>query len=628
MMLMFKYQQGGESKRLLINAEETGITFNYSEFMYKSSTEYYGWKDITASGYGKYYCQQGDSWLEQYHAGSLSSVFNFTGENVMKLTGSDSFHGSGTDQWSNGIEMTYGENGGTCKFSWYTFTDYTPDPVSYIVSGGLFDFCPDGDTIHKYGTAYPSGSASGYGNVYTTESAPSIAFWTAKMYDDYNTDREEYHKTFDVLIIAISASTYEGSTQRAMFTIVDMRLLNGANQIKPSKSTAKGNTPMGFRGDRNDHSDSDIESHIGLGFREMFTGGEHGVRIKQLGHDQVQVFYNTLWQDDLWENFQQWKWNPIGCILGLQLMPCDPEYVASADSNISIAGYEMKYEDGETTVYAQGKSCANYREISTRIFNPKEYSGSFLDWGKYTTAVFRLPFVGMIPIDISKIRSGGVFAKYNIDFYTGNCLVQIYTIPSKDVMGEEGDWDEDYGGCLCMIGQYAGNCAHKIAVSGNDYGAGQVMGSIVSAVTSTASIAANVAGGQIIGGRMGERMSAYGILGGVGGIANAVGNAFMARHNISIIPATPNADTLGMMEPALILERPIDLTPLDEEGEATVYEHFNGRSSCCGGTVKDYKELDDGNGVYIAGVIHADLKYATENEKQEIERAFAKGVYI
>jgi len=225
--------------------------------------------------------------------------------------------------------------------------------------------------------------------------------------------------------------------------------------------------------------------------------------------------------------------------------------------------------------------------------------------------------------------NGGIFAKYNIDFYTGNCLVQIYTIPEKLVMGSDTDWDEDYDGCLCMIAQYAGNCAHKIAVSGNDYGAGQVVGAIVDGISSVASIATGVASARHMPAFFGQKaMIAHSVAGGVNGIVNAIGSGFMSRHNISVIPASPNADTLGMMIPALIIERPIDITPLDENGNATVYESFNGRPAASGGTVKDYKSFDTGEGIFIQGVLHADALYATEDEKRQIEEAFAKGVYL
>lgn len=607
--------------------------FNYSDiYGFREGSKYVGWAPNPSNGTFKtdiprYFTSSGyasDSY--RFPNEFTSEVTNFDGDNVLVLDKSLNCVGEpGIGNTYTGVTVSNAESKELGNFFWgYKEIDDPEHPGQKI---------PITAYIGLNSLIYPDASLTGvaYAPVKTVQSAynetnpTKMAFWIITIHDDVVGSVTE-NQDFEVLVQV--RAVYGVGAYRYFYAFSDMRLLEGVNKNPPSKSTAKGNTPNGFRGGRDDHSDSDTESHIGLGFREMFSGGEHGVRVKQLGHDQVQVFYNCLWQQDLWENFQQWKWNPIGCVLSLHLMPCDPEYVATQDSNNKLGGYELKYEDSGLTVYSQGKSCANYREIKTKIFHPEEYTHSFLDWGKNTSISFRLPFIGTVPIDTSKVMNGGIFAKYNIDFYTGNCLVQIYTIPAKDVMGAEGDWDEDYGGCLCMIAQYAGNCAHKIAVSGNDYGAGQVVGAIVSGISSVASLATDVAGGHIIGGRMGKRISAYGVLGGVSGITNAVGSAFMARHNISVIPATPNADTLGIMIPALIIERPIDITPLDENGVASVYEGFNGRPAASGGSVKDYKALDEGDGLFIQGILHADTIYATEDEKRQIESAFAKGVYL
>ena len=99
------------------------------------------------------------------------------------------------------------------------------------------------------------------------------------------------------------------------------------------------------------------------------------------------------------------------------------------------------------------------------------------------------------------------------------------------------------------------------------------------------------------------------------------------KHNVNVIPAAANVCTMGMMIPALILDRPIDITPLSPDVRATVYGEFAGRPAASGGTVKDYAELGDGN-IYIKGIIHADTLYATDDEKRQIEKAFAKGVYV
>ena len=629
MEFIFKYEDGGNIETLRVGVKDSGIHFNRSEAAIAATWRTY--LRLVTHGDESYYCLENNTASYAYtelsrfsntaFKNNVLSTIDWTDESC-QIVARSGMHNFGRNEVGHYYQtLSYGD-GGECSLQFFIWTDPETEQ-SYVANAGFSNFKPHG------ANGWIASSTTAYNNLIDDLAhsvRPNIMLLKATMTDDDVTS-PNYEQDFDVIIIV--RKVYVGTNEQNWIMIADERLFTGARKNIPTKSTTKGNTPNGFRGGRDDHSDSDTESHIGLGFREMFSGGEHGVRIKQLDHDQVHVFYNCLWQRDLWENFQQWKWNPIGCVLSLQLMPCDPEYVATNASNINLGGYEMKYEDSGLTVYSQGKSCANYREIKTKVFHPKEYSHSFLDWGNNTSISFRLPFVGTVPVDTSKIMNGGIFAKYNIDFYTGNCLVQIYTIPEKDVMGVEGDWDDDYDGCLCMIAQYAGNCAHKIAVSGNDYGAGQVVGAITDGISSVASIATGIAAAKHVPAFFGQKgMMAHSIAGGINGIVNAVGSGFMARHNITVIPATPNADTLGMMIPALIIERPMDLTPISPDDEPTVYEHFNGRPSAGGGTVKDYKSFDQGDGVYIQGIIHADTLYATESEKEEIEAAFAKGVYL
>lgn len=654
MKFYFKYTVGHQEKILEVNAKDTSVVLEKSWLNYWGPDSNYrvcGWQRMT--GYtDDFYVQ-----IARY-GGDCYAPWSYLNIRTASQNVATALSNAGVPDWTDATyqlvleDMTHEflnaqdiadndihsysyqvlkiGNTGSCKFNFAKKTVYEQStPVTKFANKAFAGF----DPYHNDGSVtgfitYPDQTQSAI--VYdSTLREPNLYFAVVKVHDDEQ-NSPHYNETVDVVVIFRSVYM-DGYTPPVGSEIcfVDARLFDVVEpKVEPTKSTTRGNTPNGFRGDRNDGSDSDTESHIGLGFREMFSGGEHGVRVKQLDHDQVQVFYNCLWQQDLWENFQQWKWNPIGCVLSLQLMPCEPEYVATNASNIKLGGYEMKYENSGLTVYSQGKSCANYREIRTKIFHPEEYSGSFLDWGNNTSISFRLPFIGVVPIDTSKVMNGGIFAKYNIDFYTGNCLAQIYTIPEKSVMGTDGDWDETYGGCLCMIAQYAGNCAHKIAVSGNDYGAGQVVGAIVDGVSSAASIVTGIAAARHVPAFFGQKgMMAHSIASGVNGIVGAIGSGFMSRHNISVIPASPNADTLGMMIPALIIERPIDITPLSPDNKATVYGEFAGRPAASGGTVKDYSELGDGN-IFVQGIIHADVLYATESEKQEIEQGFAKGMYV
>ena len=622
MTFNFKYEDAGEIRTLSVGVKESGIHFNRSEAVIAST--YRTYLKLVTHGDESYYMLEQINFSYAYtplsgfsntaFRNNVSSAIDWTDESC-QIVATSGMHNFGRNESGHYYqEITYGD-GGSCYLQFFIWTN-PETQQSYVANAGFSGFKPHGTNSF---IALTQTAMSNLIDDSTHSIRPNIMLLKATMTDDIESS-PYYNQDFDVIIIV--RKVYSGANEQNHIMIADERLFTGARRNDPSKSTAKGNTPNGFRGGRDDHSDSDTESHIGSAINSLVNYGNHGVRLYRLGSGNIDIMYECLWSDSFWDKWNNAKWNPLSGILALQAMPCEPDATFTNAQEVFVCGKRLDYHpDASTTVITYGDVPDNSTaEKSTKIFRPKEYSGSFLDWSSFTSVKFRLPFIGIVPVDVSKIMNGGIFAKYNIDFLTGNCLVQIYTIPSTDVMGTETDWDEDYGGCLCMIGQYAGNCAHKLTISGTDFGGGQVMGSVVSSVMSIGTAAIAAATGVVA-----PEVAA------IGGAVSVIGNtakASMAQHHNQVIPATPNADTMGMLVPALIIERPIDITPLDGNGDATIYEYMNGRPAASGGTVKDYKSLDTGEGIFIKGILHADTLYATEDEKRQIERAFAKGVYL
>lgn len=629
MTFNFKYLDGGSTSTLSVGVKETGIEFDASAVVWSASTRLsFGKKKLDGVNYWVQFSNTTGTypyedvtllspWSQPTAAlmNAIIGAIDWTDESnqIVARSGMHNFgrHEAGS-AWQ---ELQYGESG-KLSFQFYMYTN-PETQKTFCVNGAFFTLKPTGGSSGLISAPVGTGSE----NLIDDSShayRPNIMLLRATMTDD-DPNSDTYNEKFGIIIVVRRTYSYRDQNNICM---IDERLFTGAKRNDPSKSTTRGNTPNGFRGTRSDASDSDTESHIGSAINSLVNYGNHGVRLYRLGSGNIDIMYECLWSDSFWDKWNYAKWNPLSGILALQAMPCEPDATFTNAQEVFVCGKRLDYHpDAGTTVITYGDMPNNSTaEKRTKIFRPKEYSGSFLDWSSFTSVKFRLPFIGIVPVDVSKIMDGGIFAKYNIDFLTGNCLVQIYTIPSTDVMGTETDWDETYGGCLCMIGQYAGNCAHKLTISGTDFGGGQVMGSVVSSVMSIGTAAIAAATGVV--------SPEVAIIGGAMGIIGNTAKASMAQHHNQVIPATPNADTMGMLVPALIIERPIDITPLDENGDATIYENMNGRPAASGGTVKDYKNLDTGEGIFIKGILHADTLYATEDEKRQIESAFAKGVYL
>ena len=649
MVFQFEYEKDGQRGYLNINVTETGQTFNYSEVGFGIIGEaLIGWLPLQSGSNFKQDLPRyfGSTGGRQYNirvpVALKTLITPIDGDNVLILEKAMQYFGD-YDAYNHRTPLDlYIYNEGVRKnvcsvLFGYEEIDDPEHPGQMIPStyrAGLYSFATPvaefpnpreyvGNLINN--NKLPV-------NSYNENNKPCFSFWMIKVHDNI-VGSVTYDEDFDVLVISYT-STGDSSVINPIY--VDARLLKGA-EIKPipSKSTTQGNTPNGFRGGRDDHSDSDTVSTIGTGLDTAFVNtGTHGVKLYRINAassgvgvpSQYDDLYNCFWSENFWDKYRNAKWSPLSGVISLHMMPCDPTdadgktATFTLDQQIYVAGQELSYvyEPGPPSVeiHAHGDVPDHSKaQICTKIFHPLEYSHSFLDWGANTRARLRLPFIGVVPVEISKVMEGGLFAKYNIDFLTGNCLVQVYTVPNKGVMGKEGDWDEDYGGCVCLIAEYSGNCAQKLNFAGNDYGGNYAAG-YVGGIASTA-LSHEREGVENFVNHMG-----YSIVGGY------LDYRIRSKHHIYNIPATANVSTMGMMIPALIIDRPIDITPLDENGQATVFENFNGRPAASGGLVKDYKSFDMGEGIFIKGILHADTLYATEDEKQQIERAFAKGVYL
>lgn len=624
--MWFEAKSAG-GKVFRVNVKESGVRFNYSQMQYVQSQGGFGWQTIQGHT-DKMYAKIGgdDFWYYQCPVTNIANLIRFPiGDDnciTMSTNPDEQFYDGNASHNRDGAIMTTAD-GSNFKFSFFTKTE---QGVSYAHMGGFFMVNPWGYIDDPIGF---NGMFNTFYIIYESdeEKIPAMSFWLLTMHDDVQSS-ETYGQDFDIIMVCIRGGNSGGGvSHESSFNLFDARMFKGASNLTPTKSTTRGNSPTGWTGGRNDHSDSDTVSHIGSGIKSKVNTGDHGIRLYRLDATNFEGLFRSLWDDGLWESFLNSKWNPIGGILGLQIMPCDPDGTMTSNKYVSVCGRQMKYDLslGVNQYVVGDMPQYSTAEKYTIVFRPAEYSHSFLDWGVYTDVRVRIPFVGVVPVDVSKIMDGGIFIKFNIDFITGNVLAQIYTVPSNEVMGEDGDWQswsyiaggEGLVGCCCMIGQYAGNCAHKLPVSTSDYGGGGVVGSIISAALGVGTVAIGAFTDNPV-------VAAHGALTTIGSVARG----FTAQHSVQVHPATPNADTMGMLVPALILTRPIDITPLDANGEATIRKNFTGIPAASGGKVKDYKVGYEASEVYIRGVLHADTLYATKREKKEIENAFEKGVYI
>lgn len=582
MKLQFSYLDGGQKKYFYINAIDSGIQFNYSEFRYKSAFCAYGYMDIMSPTYGKYYGQQSDSWIEEYQAGTLASVFDFSGENAMKLSALDNFYDGTGGAYGNGKTLHFGTVG-TCKLTWHVTTEYTPQPVSYSVNGGLFHISPTG-AAPFYGTHYPDGSASGHSVEYTTENAPSMSFWIAHMYDDYNTDREEYHKTFDVLVVAMQGTSHGGTTNRPMFTIIDLRLFD---QAAPQPITDKDTTtPYGRAGTYNFESDKMTDvSPTGFTIANRWA---HGLTLYHLNDLQASAVFAELWGNEtLWQMFLNSTVKQIQGILCLHKLPI-PISSGSQTRALSIFGKRVARGELLEQLPLVNEQLIKY-PANSKWVTVQEIYGDYFDFAGQSKLSVYLPFIGCIPLDVNQIMGGAVMTVYYFDVLTGNCIARVY---GRNGMGN---------GSEVLLYQGSGNAALHIPFVGNDQGGMKLLGAL--AGVATAGIATLATGGA-------ASAPALAAVTGTAGYA-------LAPHNASVNNIPTECSPLSYPYVCYIQEYPERLLT-DLQGIQTGFAAASGRE---GTTVSDYSG-------YVEGYLHADIDGLTDAEKAEIERMFAEGVIL
>lgn len=316
----------------------------------------------------------------------------------------------------------------------------------------------------------------------------------------------------------------------------------------------------------------------------------HGLRVYAVSDAQMERLYQTLWSSNIWDRWKNQKFNPIAGILSYHRLPIEIES-DSMEIEISICG--QRYVMGTPLAAPRVvKDCMPAVDCKHPIYNPSgvmpvpEVAGSYLDYQPYCSAVLHLPFIGNVPISVNAISGGSIAVRYWIDVCSGNCLAHVLTT--------------DRNGSSIVYGEYAGNCAYKYPITGNDNGGFAILGA--AAGIATAGIAAVATEGAA------APFAAAIVSGGA--------SALSSEHHTQQVGTWPaNSAAMCDTNVYLLITRPAYLTP-------DHYPEIKGRPAGSGKLIGDYTGM-------LAGTMHADgISYLTDNEKTMIEKAFQNGVIV
>lgn len=515
----------------------------------------------------------------------LDDNLSVTDINALTVSSDDSsqfYNRTGTGQKTDGQILTFG-SGGSCRLCFYLDTAYTPDPTTQTFLYGLSRIQP-GEESSTY--ILP---ATGFAaNQYSTADPPLISFWSVPVeMDDADNDGSHYGETVQCLFVLLRLP---GNTSYLQHTIISLNAFD-SEPIEDDPTTddpGQTVTPSGWVGAWDFTSDSDdVQPVTGYDFCNRWA---HGVRLYYISDLQAEAFMQALWSMNLSQAvdlaiesalFRQ----NVDFVRGVICLHKLPITVGTSGvSALSIMGYDLsKTFSGLGSFAKVAGTYGSVMQVTTdELPIPQTFGDAvFLDW--QCKAQLRLPFVGMVPIDIKSIRGGSIKVSYDIDILTGNLIAKVYC---KSSYGSKPQ---------VLLYQGSGNCALPIPYSGNTEGAFKQLGAV-----------AGIAGGLAAGIATGSAAVA---LGGLRGMS-------YGRNTAEYQYTATEAGSMTDLSIKLIITGEVPIIPPQQRA-------LEGYQAATTAAVSSFA----GSG-YLSGVIHAEIPGATDAELSEIESLFAGGVIV
>lgn len=511
-------------------------------------------------------------------------------ENVITITSDDStqyYNRAAGDDKQKGQLMSYETEGGSCCIGFYIQTTYTPDPVSTVYMPGIFEMHPDPEGSY-YGV-----KRQNYTGSYTTEDPPMISVWSLPVImDDEDHDGDHYGETVRCLLIILCNPN---APQPVVHTFASLNLfIAQEHPDEPTTTDPEGTvTPYGWVGDF--HFDSDSDDISAVTGHDYINRWQHGIRLYVISDTQASAFMDALWGMTLQQAadlaidslFFRGNVDFLRGVICLHKLPV-PVIPSLTTDPLTIMGYDLwsKFPGLGAFARLEGTYGSIIQVPTDEI--PIDYTFGdtvWLDWDR-CRAMVRLPFVGIVPIDIKAIRGGTIQVCYNIDALTGNLVAQIFCrsgVQSKPKI---------------LLYQGSGNCALPIPYSGNTEGAYKQLGAM-----------AGIAGG-IAGLAAGSPLGTLSAIGAAGSMLSSAGSSADYKYMQS------ETSSLTDLSCKLIITGSVPVVP-EKQREIEGYSAAT--------TARISKFVGTG---FLSGTVHPDFDGATSEELEEIERLFETGVII
>lgn len=284
---------------------------------------------------------------------------------------------------------------------------------------------------------------------------------------------------------------------------------------------------------------------------------------------ELDAFGAWLWSSNFVEQIKKLFNDPMQSIVGIHKVFATPSIGGSTTIHVGYLDSEVPSDWVDE----------QYTYVDCGTVNLYEVFGNVFDYGPFTTVRIYLPFIGIVPLDISDVMRSSINVRYGVDVLTGKCLAMVKV--TRDGMA---------GG---VIYQYEGSCICRYP-----YSSGSYMGIVTSVLG--AAMAVGTAGS-----------AGMAVLGATTSIANNF------RTNVQQGGSfTGEAGAMGCKIPYLIVSRP----------QPTIADHVE---RFLGWPANYTATLSSASGFVKVTSCHVEtVANATDIEKREIENWLKSGVVI
>lgn len=293
----------------------------------------------------------------------------------------------------------------------------------------------------------------------------------------------------------------------------------------------------------------------------------------------------------LWNKWQNLRFNPAAAVLACHALPSAFTPFGDTDiSQIYLAGTSLAPIAG----YCRAVTSSQFIQYpASPVYHSLDGLIDFTDFAGVEIIV-HVPFCGRCVVPVSacmggvgsdgEYHSGGIAVVYRCDILTGNLCAFVLC--------------RDRNNHTACVQTLTGNCAYQIPVTGNDNGAGHILGALTSTAVGavTGNVGAVVSGAAALGFDTAQRNTA--IIGNHGGSAGILTN----------------------------LQCYFEIT-YTEYSNPAAYSEVRGRPSDLGGTVASQDGIAY-SGLTIFENAHVHDIRCTPEERAEIEALLKEGVYL